>query len=99
MAGLVIHGGAGSVHFALRSGVPVLVTPFLFDQFVWGKRISEIGAGPAPLPFRRLTVQRLVDALQRLVSDAPLARSAARIGLLLQKEAGIAEAVRVIEAI
>ena len=99
MAGLVIHGGAGTVHFALRSGTPVLVTPFLFDQFVWGRRLAELGAGPPPLPFRRLSAPRLADALQRLVGDPAYAHNAARLGGLVQAEPGTAGAVRAIAAI
>lgn len=34
MRGLVIHGGAGTVSAALRSGVPSLVVPFFCDQVI-----------------------------------------------------------------
>ena len=99
MAGLVIHGGAGSVHFAARSGVPALVVPFVFDQFVWGRRFAAIGSGPPPLPFRRLSAERLAGALHVLVSDAPMRAAASRLGTAVQQEAGIPAAVELIEAI
>lgn len=99
MAGLVIHGGVGSVHFAARSGVPALVVPFVFDQFVWGRRFAAIGSGPPPLPFRRLTPERLACALQSLVNDAPMRAAAARLGNAVWQEAGIPAAVELIETI
>jgi sterol 3beta-glucosyltransferase len=99
MAGLVIHGGAGSVHFAARSGVSALVVPFVFDQFVWGRRFAAIGSGPPPLPFRRLTAERLASALHTLVNDVPMRAAAARLGNAVWQEAGIPAAVELIETI
>jgi sterol 3beta-glucosyltransferase len=79
--------------------VPALVVPFVFDQFTWGRRFAAIGNGPPPLPFRRLTSERLAGALHSLVTDAPMRAAAARLGTAVQREAGIRAAVELIEAI
>ncbi len=94
MRGLVIHGGAGSVHFAARSGIPALVVPFAFDQFTWGLRFAELGNGPLPLPFKRLTAGRLARSLSSLVSDAKMRSRAEQLGAAVRREEGIPAAVR-----
>lgn len=83
VAAVVHHGGSGTVGAGLRSGRPTLVTPFVFDQFFWGARVRALGAGPAPLPFRALTAERLARRLRDLTSgryDAAARRIGERIG-------------------
>lgn len=99
MAGLVIHGGAGSVHFALRSSRPTQIVPFMFDQFTWGRRFAQLGIGPAPLPFRGLTSIRLAGSIHELATNASMAGRAAAVASAVRLEPGIAEAVRTIESI
>lgn len=55
---LILHGGLGTTSEALRAGRPCLVTGFLlFDQRFWGKRIFDMGCGPAPVHIRDLGVE------------------------------------------
>ncbi|KAH9262670.1 hypothetical protein BASA82_000292 [Batrachochytrium salamandrivorans] len=55
---LILHGGLGTTSEALRVGKPCLVTGFLlFDQRFWGKRIFDMGCGPAPVHIRDLGVE------------------------------------------
>jgi UDP:flavonoid glycosyltransferase YjiC (YdhE family) len=61
---LVHHGGAGTTAAALRSGVPQLVVPHIVDQFFHGRRIAELGAGPAPVPKAKLTADAIAAALR-----------------------------------
>lgn len=63
VAAVVHHGGAGTTGAGLRAGVPALVVPFLFDQFFWGQRLHALGVGPPPLPFKKLTVSNLLEAI------------------------------------
>ena len=68
-AAIVHHGGAGTTHEALRWGKPGLVTPVFADQPFWGARVHAIGAGPAPIPQKKLTVPALSRALLQLKSQ------------------------------
>jgi len=61
---LVHHGGAGTTATALRSGVPQLIVPHIVDQFFHGRRIAELGAGPAPVPKAQLTSAAVAAALK-----------------------------------
>jgi len=45
---VVHHGGAGTTATALRAGTPQLIVPHIVDQFFHGRRIAELGVGPAP---------------------------------------------------
>ena len=56
------HGGAGTTSAGLRAGLPTIVVPFFGDQFFWGRIIAEAGAGPAPIPIRRLNADSLTAA-------------------------------------
>lgn len=96
MAAIVHHGGSGTSGFAFRSGVPSLVVPFGFDQFYWGKRAAELGLGPQPLPYRKLSAERLAVAIREAVSNHTMRARAAEIGRAIQTEDGIARALEII---
>ena len=97
MAAVVHHGGAGTTSMGLRAGVPSIVIPFMGDQPFWGQRVFELGVGPRPIPLRRLTVDRLVEAMRCALSDTVMREKAARLGERIRAEAGITRAVEVIE--
>ncbi|MDX1687022.1 MAG: glycosyltransferase [Candidatus Promineifilaceae bacterium] len=96
MAAVVHHGGSGTTGFGLWAGVPTIITPFLFDQFYWGRRIQALGVGRAPVPHKKLTAARLAAAIETAVSDPDMRRRATDLGRRLQQEDGIAAAVAVV---
>lgn len=57
------HGGIGTVQAALRAGTVSIVVPFIADQPFWGALLHRRALGPAAIPARRLTADRLADAL------------------------------------
>ena len=97
VAAVVHHGGAGTTSAALRAGVPSIVIPFFGDQPFWGHRIAELGVGPAPIPRRRLTVERLAQATRQAVTDQTMRERAAHLGSRIRAEDGIALAVAVVQ--
>jgi UDP:flavonoid glycosyltransferase YjiC (YdhE family) len=96
MAAIVHHGGSGTTGFGFWSGVPSLVVPFGFDQFYWGQRAAELGVGPRPVPFRKLSVERLAAAIEAAVSDDAMRARAAALGQKLRAENGVQRAVEII---
>jgi len=94
----VHHGGAGVTGAALRAGLPAVVVPIFADQPFWGSRVFGIGAGPRPIPAKRLTAKKLQGAIEVAVSDR-LRRRAADIGEKIRQEDGVANAVRIITAL
>jgi len=99
VAAVVHHGGAGTTGAALQAGIPAVVVPFMMDQPFWGARVAALGAGPAPIPRRRLTVARLAEALRVAVTDETMRSTARALGQKLQAEDGVAEAVGHYEAL
>jgi sterol 3beta-glucosyltransferase len=97
VAAVVHHGGAGTTAAGLRAGVPSIVIPFFGDQPFWGRRIAELGVGPAPIPRKQLTVKRLADAIHRSITDPSMRQRAADLGAKIRGEDGVANAVAIIQ--
>ncbi|HLF88861.1 MAG TPA: glycosyltransferase [Anaerolineales bacterium] len=97
MAAIVHHGGSGTTGLGFWSGVPSLIVPFVFDQFYWGARTAEMGVGPKPIPFNKLTPERLAASIQTAVTDSEMRRRATDLGQKLRAENGIQRAVEIIQ--
>ncbi len=96
-AAVVHHGGAGTTGAGLRAGVPNVVCPVVFDQPLWAERVHALGAGPRPLPARRLTAQTLGDAIAQAVKTPAMRARAAALGRQIQAERGVERAADLIE--
>jgi sterol 3beta-glucosyltransferase len=98
MAAVVHHGGAGTTHTGLRAGIPNVVVSFFTDQPFWAQRVADLGAGPAPLPRRALTVDRLATAIQAAVTDPAMRARAAVLGHRIQAEDGVTRVVQAVQS-
>lgn len=93
---VIHHGGAGTTSAGLRAGIPNLVIPHTADQPFWGSRVHEIGAGPRPIPVKKLSVMNLTRTIQE--ADEPgLRKHVQHIGQALSNESGVENAVAQIE--
>jgi UDP:flavonoid glycosyltransferase YjiC (YdhE family) len=97
MAAVVHHGGAGTTGAGLRAGVPSIIVPSTNDQPFWGRRVKALGAGPAPIPRRRLTADRLARTICVAVTDESIRRRAAELGKRIRAEDGVRNAVRIVD--
>jgi sterol 3beta-glucosyltransferase len=97
MAAVVHHGGAGTTAEGLRAGVPSVILPFAVDQAFWGTRVKALGVGPEPIPFRKLTADKLAHAIQEAVTQSEIKRRAARLGDAIRAQDGVGNAVRVVK--
>ena len=97
VAAVVHHGGAGTTGAGLRAGVPALVVPFFGDQAFWGKRVHDLGVGPAPIARQKLNAERLARAIQEVVTNTGMRQRAADLGLKIRAEDGVANAVKAIQ--
>ncbi len=96
MAAVVHHSGAGTTGAGLRAGVPNIAVPHFADQPFWAQRIAALGAGPTPIPRKRLTAERLADAITEAVENESIRARAAELGARLRSEDGVARAVELI---
>ncbi len=97
MAAVVHHGGAGTTAAGLRAGAPTVVCPFFGDQPFWGRRIAALGVGPAPIAQKKLTAEKLADAIRLVTSDSALRERARWLGAQIRQEDGVGRAVAELE--
>lgn len=97
MAAVAHHGGAGTTAAGLRAGVPSVIIPFFADQPFWGQRAAALGVGPAPIPRRRLTAERLGAALDAVMGNPQMRRRAVEVAETLRGEDGVGAAIAVVE--
>lgn len=97
MSGVVHHGGAGTTAAGLYAGKPTIIIPHSADQPAWGRRVYELGVGAEPIPSKKLTSQKLAEAIN-FVSDEKVIENAAKLGEKLRTENGVDNAVKIINA-
>jgi sterol 3beta-glucosyltransferase len=95
MAAVVHHGGAGTTAAGLRAGVPSIIIPFSNDQFAWGRRVYELGVGSKPIPRKKLTAERLSDAI-KFALESNIKDASIDLGIKIQSENGAETAARTI---
>ena len=88
MAAVVHHSGAGTTAAGLRAGVPSVGVPVYTDQPLWASRIAALGAGPQPLPYKKLSPERLGDAIAEAVRTPSYAQQALVLAAAIGKEDG-----------
>jgi sterol 3beta-glucosyltransferase len=97
MAAVVHHGGAGTTAEGLRAGRPTAVFPSNFgDQLFWGRRVHALGAGPEPVPQKRLTAEGLIATIRAVTNDEGMRRRTATLGEKIRAEDGVARAVEIV---
>lgn len=92
VSAVVHHGGAGTTAAGLSYGKPTSVVPFFGDQPFWGDMIAAAGAGPTPIPYKKLSATNLADAIKTCLSPEA-ATAAKRIAERMSTEDGVKAAV------
>jgi sterol 3beta-glucosyltransferase len=99
VAAVVHHGGAGTTAAGLRAGRPTIICPFFGDQPFWGRRVRELGVGSAPIPQKKLTVEKLCAAIREVTENQTIRQNAEALSEKIRNEDGIANARALIERI
>ncbi|KAI1805579.1 glycosyltransferase family 1 protein [Daldinia bambusicola] len=81
----IIHGGAGTTAIALKCGKPTMIVPFFGDQHFWGSMVSNAGAGPTPIPYKRLDADALAEGIKFCLTDEAL-KAARKISKDIERE-------------
>lgn len=87
VAAVVHHGGAGTTAAGITAGKPTVIVPFFGDQPFWGAMVARAGAGPAPIPFKRLNSHNLSAAIKVALS-ADTVKKAELMGISMATENG-----------
>ncbi len=97
MSVVVHHCGAGTTGAAIRAGKPAVAVPVMIDQFFWAGRLARLGVAPRPVPFARLSVERLAAGIRAALDDPAHREPAETLGRQIAMEDGagrVAESVR-----
>ena len=90
-AATVHQGGIGTTAQALRSGRPMLVAPWSFDQPDNARRVRRLGVART-IKRDRYKSSQVAQALSHLLLDEDAAHKAAELGRLIRAEDGVAGA-------
>ena len=85
------HGGSGTTHGSLRHGLPTLVAPHIIDQFMWNRRVAQLGAGPLGVSVRQLNRARLDRLVTDLLTNSTYRTRAAALAAQMHGEAALAQ--------
>jgi UDP:flavonoid glycosyltransferase YjiC (YdhE family) len=96
VAAVIHHGGVGTTARGLQCGRPMLVEPYMNDQFFNAQRIEALGVGGIADPLG-LTVGPLCAVLERVVLTEATRRRAEELSTLIRAERGVALACDLIE--
>jgi UDP:flavonoid glycosyltransferase YjiC (YdhE family) len=97
--GVVHHGGAGTTAAGLRAGKPTFALPQGVDQPFWGRRVHDLGCGPAPIRLKKLTPETLAEGLTEMTTNPNYTWAARALGERLMAEDGVATAISAIERV
>lgn len=64
VSAVVHHGGAGTTAIGIALGKPTVIVPFFGDQPFWANMVYKAGAGPEPIPYKKLTAERLAKNIK-----------------------------------
>jgi sterol 3beta-glucosyltransferase len=98
VAAVVHHGGAGTTAAGLLAARPTVVCPFQGDQYFWGAAVHRAGAGPQPVPVKKLTPDRLALAIRAVRNDTGMQARAALLSEQIAQENGAGRACEQIES-
>ena len=92
VAAVVHHGGAGTTAAGLLAARPTVVCPFQGDQHFWGAAVHRAGAGPPPLPAKKLAPGGLASAIRTAVDDSAMQARTAELSERIAQEEGATRA-------
>ncbi len=98
VSAVVHHGGSGTTATGLRYGRPTVIVPFFADLPFWGERVFRLEAGPRPIPFSKLSIPKLAEAIDRAVNDPVYRQNAEAIAQKMNNEEGVRKAVSLVQA-
>ncbi len=85
MAGVIHHGGAGTIAASAASGVPQIVVPHLLDQYYWGHQVYRSGLGPKPIWRHRISTRKLSEAIREILSNDSMRQKAKDVSGMIDR--------------
>ncbi|HCA58101.1 MAG TPA: hypothetical protein DEP46_08985 [Blastocatellia bacterium] len=71
---------------AAKYGCPSLIIPHAVDQFMWARIVEEKGLGPKAITMKRLSEEKLANALEDLYNVGHYKKTAAAVAGMISAE-------------
>jgi sterol 3beta-glucosyltransferase len=97
VAAVVHHMGPGTAAAGLRAGAPSVGVPVLGSQPFWAGRVAAVGAGPRPIPFKKLSADRLTAAISAAVTDPAYREAAQAVSRRIAAEDGAGQVLAALD--
>jgi sterol 3beta-glucosyltransferase len=99
VAAVAHHCGAGTTAAGLHAGVPTIALPAFGDGPFWAERVRHLGVSAATILQRRLSVDRLANAMGSAVTDRGLRERARELATRIAGEDGATQVLSVVESL
>lgn len=93
---MVLNGGAGTIHAALRGGTPAVVVPFIFEQGLWGDLLYRVGSATKPLKFWKATAETLATRIEEAIRSEKMQQCTVDLARVVAREDGTGKAVALV---
>ena len=93
---IVHHGGAGTTHCAIRSGIPSVITPVQFDQSAYARMLGQSGCGIDAISLGRMTSETLAKFIDR-VQLPDIIQRAREVGDMMLMEKAVENVPGIVE--
>ncbi|MCT7361918.1 glycosyltransferase [Mycolicibacterium llatzerense] len=93
VAAVAHHCGAGTTAAGIRAGVPTIALPTYGDGPFWAHRLAALGVCAGSINQRKLSPERLSQAMHTAVSDAQLGDNARQLSRRICAEDGAGQVV------
>ena len=91
------HGGAGTTHACVATGVPMVVIPRGIDQYFWAQRMHTAGYIPSFIPRHSITVESLELLMSQTLASAHIRERVLHGMTYMAGEHGVDNAVAFIQ--
>jgi UDP:flavonoid glycosyltransferase YjiC (YdhE family) len=99
MAAVVHAAGAGTTAAGLRAGVPTVPIPMTGDGPFWSYCLTTLGVSPGAIRFKKLTTDRLAEAVREVVTNPTYRHRAADLSAMIAAEDGAGKVLSTIHGL
>jgi MGT family glycosyltransferase len=92
----ITHAGMNTTLESLNNGIPMVAIPIANDQPGVAARLAWAGAGEV-VPLARLTVPKLRNAVQKVLTEDSYKQNAVRLQEAIQRAGGVIRAIDIVE--
>jgi sterol 3beta-glucosyltransferase len=95
VAAVVHHGGLGTIHAAMKAGIPSIIIPYEEDNLFWAQRVAKLNLGSFPILKQKLSANKLAEAIDSVVNNKTIHQNTAYMSNQIQREKGVERATEV----